>query len=76
MSRKFTTRLAPSHADPEEHQMVHFPALSGLSASELSALREKFTFYDEATDASFRRWFWSVASATSSARQESMSLCQ
>jgi hypothetical protein len=31
MSRPYTARLAPLHADPEEdHQMVHFPALSGL----------------------------------------------
>ena len=34
MSRRFTTRLAPSHADPEEHQMVHFrPFLASLQAS-------------------------------------------
>lgn len=76
MSRRFTTRLAPSHADPVEHQVVHFPALASLSPSELSALREKFRFYDAATDASFRGWFWSVASASSSARDEGMSLCQ
>lgn len=76
MSRRFTARLAPSHADPAEHQMVHFPALSGLSAIELLALRDKFRFYDEATDASFRRWFWSVASASSNAREEGISLCE
>ena len=76
MSRRFTARLAPSHADPVEHQMVHFPALSSLSAVELTALREKFRFYDEATDNSFRRWFWSVASASSTARDDGMSLCE
>jgi hypothetical protein len=76
MSRRFTARLAPSHADPVEQQLVHFPALAGLSPSELTALREKFRFYDATTDASFRRWFWEVASASSSARDEGMSLCQ
>lgn len=76
MSRRFTARLAPSHADPPEHQVVHFPALSALSAVELTALREKFRFYDEATDASFRSWFWSVASASSTAREAGLSLCE
>jgi hypothetical protein len=76
MSRRFTARLAPSHADPEDHQMVHFPALSDLSGAELTALREKFIFYDEATDNSFRRWFWNVSSATSNAREEGLSLCE
>jgi hypothetical protein len=75
MSRRFTARLAPSHADPVEQQMVHFPALAGLSPSELSALREKFRFYDASADASFRRWFWGVASASSSAGDEGVSLC-
>ena len=76
MSRRFTARLAPSHADPEDHQMVHFPALSGLTAAELTALREKFRFYDEVSDNSFRRWFWNISSASSNARDEGLSLCE
>jgi Sec23/Sec24 trunk domain/Sec23/Sec24 zinc finger len=76
MSRRFTTRLAPSHADPHEQQLVHFPALASLSPTEMQDLRGKFRFYDASTDASFRRWFWGVASASSNARNEGMSLCQ
>ena len=75
MCRRFTTRLAPSHADPHEQQLVHFPALASLSPSDIQELREKFRFYDASTDASFRRWFWTVASASSNARNIGMSLC-
>jgi hypothetical protein len=76
MSRRFTSRLAPSHADPPEQQIAHFPQLDTLSPSEMSALRDKFRFYEESTDASFRRWFWSIAGASSNARYEGMSLCE
>jgi hypothetical protein len=76
MSRRFTTRLAPSHADPSEHQIAHFPALAALSSTELSALCAKFCFYDELSDSSFRSWFWNVASASSRAREEGVSLCE
>jgi hypothetical protein len=75
MSRRFTARLAPSHADPEDHQMAHFPALSSLSPESLERLRSKFKFYDSSSDASFRTWFWSVASATNASRTEGLSLC-
>ena len=76
MSRRFTTRLAPSHADPHEQQLVHFPELAFLSPTEIQDLRSKFRFYDASADASFRRWFWSVASAISNARNEGMPLCE
>mmetsp|Transcript_18187 Transcript_18187/g.42100 ORF Transcript_18187/g.42100 Transcript_18187/m.42100 type:complete len:98 (-) Transcript_18187:237-530(-) len=76
MSRRFTTRLAPSHADNHDQQVVHFPALSSLTPTELSALRAKFKFYDANADASFRHWFWNVTSASSNARNEGLSLCQ
>ncbi|KAI2488714.1 hypothetical protein MHU86_25768 [Fragilaria crotonensis] len=75
MSRRFTSRLAPTHADPPEQQIAHFPQLASLSPEEIAGLRDKFRFYEESTDASFRRWFWSVASASSNARYEGMSLC-
>jgi hypothetical protein len=76
MSRRFTTRLAPTHADPPEQQIAHFPELASLSPIEMSALRDKFRFYEETSDASFRRWFWSIASASSNARNQGMSLCE
>ena len=76
MSRRFTSRLAPSHADPPDQQIAHFPELASLTPEEISAVRDKFRFYEESTDASFRRWFWSIASASSNARYEGMSLCE
>jgi hypothetical protein len=77
MSRPFSACLAPSHADLEEdHQMAHFPALFGLSATDLTALCKKFRFYDEVSDNSIRRWFWSIASTSSNARDEGLSLCE
>jgi hypothetical protein len=75
MSRRFTAHLAPSHADPADNQLVHFPALSTLKPDALNALRSKFRFYDSNSDASFRTWFWSVVSATNVSREEGMSLC-
>ena len=72
MSRRFTSRLAPSHADPPDQQIAHFPELASLTPEEISAVRDKFRFYEESTDASFRRWFWSIASASSNARYEGM----
>lgn len=74
MSRRFTALLAPSHADPIDNQLVHFPALSTLKPDDLKELRSKFRFYDSNSDASFRTWFWSVASATNVSREEGMSL--
>ena len=76
MSRRFTTRLAPSHADSPEQQLVNFPQLSTLSSSAMSRLRSRFEFYDAASDASFRTWFWSVSNATHSSREDGMSLCE
>lgn len=76
MSRRFTSRLSPSHADPPEQQLAHFPALATLSAEELSSLRSKFRFYDPTTDPSFRGWFWGVASAASSSKECGLSLCE
>jgi hypothetical protein len=76
MSRRFTARLAPSHADPEDHQISHFPALASLSPEELEMLRKKFRFYDSSSDASFRTWFWGVASATNASKKEGLSLCE
>jgi hypothetical protein len=75
MSRRFTALLAPSHADPRDHQLAHFPALASLSPDDLTALQLKFRFYDPSTDASFRNWFWEVASATSVSKDEGLSLC-
>lgn len=75
MSRRFTARLAPSHADPVDNQMLHFPALSVLKQTELESLRHKFKFYDSESDASFRKWFWSVASASNVSRLDGTSLC-
>jgi len=77
MSRRFTTRLAPTHADPWDRVVVHFPALQSLTPMEKTSLLQKFVFHDEQSDdVSFRRWFWSVASAGSPAAQQGMSLCQ
>jgi len=76
MSRRFTPRLAPSHADPIDNQIVQFPQLSTLDPAALADLRSKFKFYDSKSDASFRTWFWSVSSASNSSRMEGMSLCE
>lgn len=76
MSRRFTARLAPSHADPVDQQVAHFPGLSSLSPEALERLHSKFKFYDSSADASFRKWFWSVASATNVSRTEGTSLCE
>ncbi|MGK3738928.1 MAG: hypothetical protein ACI8RD_001352, partial [Bacillariaceae sp.] len=76
MSRRFTARLAPSHADPIDNQIVHFPALSTLDPAALEKLRSKFKFYDSKSDESFRTWFWSVASASNNSRSDGMSLCE
>jgi hypothetical protein len=76
MSRRFTALLAPSHGDPLEHQLSNFSALESLSDNEMSGLQSKFKFYDPETDASFRSWFWSVASASNSIRDEGLSLCE
>jgi hypothetical protein len=76
MGRRLTTRLAPSHADAPEQQLVHFPALESLTEQERAALQNKFRFYDATADESFRRWFWSVASATSNARREGVTLLE
>lgn len=76
MSRRFTARLAPSHADPMENQLVHFPALSTLNPTALKNLRSKFKFYDAKSDASFRAWFWGVASASNVSRLDGTSLCE
>jgi hypothetical protein len=75
MSRRFTSRLSPSHADPPEQQLAHFPGLASLSAEELSSLRSKFRFYDPVADPSFRGWFWGVASAASASKDIGLSLC-
>jgi hypothetical protein len=76
MSRRFTALLSPSHYDPIDHQLSNFPALGHLSMTELTALQSKFKFYDPETDASFRNWFWSVASASSTCKDEGVSLCE
>ena len=76
MSRRLVARLAPSHADPPDHQIAHFPALALLSPNELEALRAKFRFYDASADASFRTWFWNVSSATHASRKAGLSLCE
>lgn len=72
--------LAPSHSDPVEHQLAHFPALSSLTPEEVSTLRSKFRFHDPAVDPSFHQWFWDIASATSISSsmdgQEGVSLCE
>lgn len=74
MSRRFTSLLSPSHADPAQHQMAHFPALEHLSEVELNQLRSKFRFHDPDVDPSFRQWFWNVSSAAKKGR--GISLCE
>jgi hypothetical protein len=76
MSRRFTARLAPSHADPVDNQLLYFPALSTLKPVALESLRSKFKFYDSTSDASFRSWFWGVASASNVSRLDGTSLCE
>lgn len=76
MSRRFTALLSPSHGDPTEHGLAHFPGLSSLPPEELAALQSKFQFYDASTDPSFRSWFWSISSATSNSKDEGWSLCE
>jgi len=75
MSRRFTALLAPAHGDPVEHQLAHFPAMALLSTEEQTKLLSRFRFYDPESDPSFRKWFWEVASAASSSREEGVSLC-
>eukprot|EP00533_Pseudo-nitzschia_delicatissima_P000494 CAMPEP_0116085742 /NCGR_PEP_ID=MMETSP0327-20121206/4484_1 /TAXON_ID=44447 /ORGANISM="Pseudo-nitzschia delicatissima, Strain B596" /LENGTH=926 /DNA_ID=CAMNT_0003576747 /DNA_START=93 /DNA_END=2873 /DNA_ORIENTATION=- len=76
MSRRFTSRLAPSHADPIDNQIANFPLLSTLKPAALDELRSKFKFYDSRSDESFRTWFWSVASASNNSKMEGTSLCE
>lgn len=76
MSRRFTTRLAPSHADSPDQQLANFPELASLSSDVLESVRSRFQFYDADADASFRKWFWSVSSATHPSREDGMSLCE
>eukprot|EP00537_Pseudo-nitzschia_pungens_P008061 CAMPEP_0172356812 /NCGR_PEP_ID=MMETSP1060-20121228/1195_1 /TAXON_ID=37318 /ORGANISM="Pseudo-nitzschia pungens, Strain cf. cingulata" /LENGTH=961 /DNA_ID=CAMNT_0013077155 /DNA_START=110 /DNA_END=2995 /DNA_ORIENTATION=+ len=76
MSRRFTARLAPSHADPVDNQIVHFPALATLKPDALDELRSKFKFYDSKSDESFRTWFWSVASASNKSKLDGLSLAE
>lgn len=76
MSRRFTSLLAPSHTDPVDYQIVHFPMLESLSSEELSRLGSKFRFHDPETDPSFRRWFWDVTSAAQIVDATGMSLCE
>ena len=76
MSRRFTTRLAPSHADSPDQQLANFPELAALSPAAVESVRSRFQFYDAAADASFRKWFWSVSSATHASREDGMSLCE
>jgi len=76
MARRFTARLAPSHADPIDNQIVSFPALSALKPHALEDLRSKFKFYDSNSDESFRTWFWSVASASNVDKMDGISLCE
>ena len=76
MGRRFTSRLVPSHLDPPEQQIAHFPALASLSSDEIYRLRDKFRFYDESPDASFRRWFWNTAGVSSKVADEGTSLCE
>eukprot|EP00980_Cylindrotheca_fusiformis_P003615 scaffold812_cov124-Cylindrotheca_fusiformis.AAC.7 len=75
MSRRFTSQLAPSHADAHEHQIANFPQLASLSDEALATLRSRFRFYKADADASFRMWFWNVSSATNVSRDDGMSLC-
>lgn len=76
MSRKLTARLAPSHADSKDQQLVNFPELADLSDAALKRLRGRFQFYDESADASFRKWFWSVCNATNAVKDAGMHLCE
>lgn len=75
MSRRFSSLLAPSHGDPLEHQLAHFPALGTLSPDELTSLQSKFKFHDSSTDASFRNWFWNISSASNISKGSGVSLC-
>lgn len=76
MSRRFTSLLAPSHGDPVEYQLAHFPALAiHLKEHEQLQLRSKFRFHDPASDPSFRNWFWDVTSAVGGSREVGESLC-
>merc|ERR1711862_206836 len=90
MSRHFTCRLVPTHLDPPEYQVAHFPDLTLLSTQEMMSLRGKFRFFADAstttttntntndqqntTGNTFRKWFWSVASASS--KIDGTSLCE
>jgi hypothetical protein len=75
MCRRFIALLAPSHADPVEHQLAYFPLLANLSSAQLASLQSKVKFYDSTTDSSFRNWFWSVSSASSQSKGDGVSLC-
>eukprot|EP00592_Proboscia_alata_P002243 CAMPEP_0194366936 /NCGR_PEP_ID=MMETSP0174-20130528/15053_1 /TAXON_ID=216777 /ORGANISM="Proboscia alata, Strain PI-D3" /LENGTH=1108 /DNA_ID=CAMNT_0039142453 /DNA_START=48 /DNA_END=3374 /DNA_ORIENTATION=+ len=75
MSRRLTSRLAPSHVDPPEQQLAHFEKLSLLTSDELHRLRNKFRFCNDTSgDTSFRKWFWDVVSATSKVAKDGQSL--
>ena len=60
MCRELTSRLAPSHGDPDDLQLKHFPELAAFDSQSLAFLRGKFRIYDKEKDPSLRHWFLST----------------
>ncbi len=65
MSRKVTTRLAPSHGNTREEQLANFPDLAMLSPDRLNSLRSKFRLYDPESDSTFLHWLSKIAETDS-----------
>jgi len=62
--------------DPPEQQLAHFPDLAMLSPQEMMMLRGKFRLFTG--EETFRKGFWSVASAAASGanKMDGNSLCE
>jgi len=64
MERRLLTRLSPSHGDTKEDQCADFEDFAKLSDNMQNAVREKFRFYDNNADKSYRRWINSIVNSS------------
>ena len=61
MCRELTSRLAPSHGDPDDVQSKNFPYLHELNSESLAVLRGKFRLYNKEKDPSLYHWYSQIS---------------